>query len=132
MEVLSEKKSSLATIMSQNVSLEIKQEVQNKDKALKNGIDQAKIKVLEISVPRGDKFYLETLKKELKFLENLASEVLEEKVKVRLSEKSEGRISPREREVEVALKDPSVRYFMDLFKARVISVEQVNRTKTKG
>jgi DNA polymerase-3 subunit gamma/tau len=50
--------------------------------------------------------------------ENLSTPIGEEKGK-------------REREVEMALKDPSVKSFMDTFKARVLSVKPVERTEKK-
>ncbi|MFQ5722752.1 MAG: hypothetical protein ACE5GI_09705, partial [Candidatus Aminicenantales bacterium] len=37
----------------------------------------------------------------------------------------------REREMEKALKDPTVRYFMDKFKAQILSIEPIKRTKDK-
>lgn len=37
----------------------------------------------------------------------------------------------REREMEQALKDPTVKYFMDTFKAQVLSVEPIKRVKDK-
>lgn len=37
----------------------------------------------------------------------------------------------REREMEQALKDPTVKYFMDTFKAQVLSVEPIKRAKDK-
>lgn len=37
----------------------------------------------------------------------------------------------REREMEQALKDPTVQYFMDTFKAQVLSVEPIKRVKNK-
>jgi len=37
----------------------------------------------------------------------------------------------REREMEKALKDPTVRYFMDKFKAQVLSIEAIKRTKDR-
>ena len=44
-------------------------------------------------------------------------------------EKEKGK---RGREIEMAMKDPSVKSFMDTFKARVLSVKPVERTEKKG
>ncbi len=38
----------------------------------------------------------------------------------------------REKEIEMAMKDPSVRSFMETFRAKVISVKPVERTERKG
>jgi len=35
----------------------------------------------------------------------------------------------QEREVDIALKDPTVKNFMDTFKAQILSVEQIRKTK---
>ena len=37
----------------------------------------------------------------------------------------------RERELETAMKDPSVKSFMDTFKARVLSVKPIERAEKK-
>ncbi len=37
----------------------------------------------------------------------------------------------REKEMEKALKDPTVQYFMDTFKAQILSVEPIKRAKNK-
>jgi len=37
----------------------------------------------------------------------------------------------REREIEMAMKDPSVQSFMNIFKARVLSIKPVERTEKK-
>jgi len=35
----------------------------------------------------------------------------------------------KERDVDIALKDPTVRNFMETFKAQILSVEQIKKTK---
>jgi DNA polymerase-3 subunit gamma/tau len=37
----------------------------------------------------------------------------------------------KERELDIALKDPSVKSFMDTFKARVLSVKPIERAEKK-
>jgi DNA polymerase-3 subunit gamma/tau len=44
------------------------------------------------------------------------------------SEKAE-KSKKKEREIDIALKDPTVKNFMDTFKAQILSVEQIKRTK---
>jgi len=117
---LQREKSSLAAILSQHSSFKLKDELQDKSS-----------KVLEISFSGGKKFYMDTIKKEMKLVEKVSSEIIGVKVKVKLSEEiiEEGR--KREKEIETALKDPNVQYFMDLFKAQVLSVEPIKRAKDK-
>ena len=55
----------------------------------------------------------------------------EPEMKEPLSPEIEKEKGKRGREIEMAMKDPSVKSFMDTFKARVLSVKPVERTKKK-
>jgi len=118
--VLQEKKSSLAAILAQYSSFK-----------LKDSAPKGSPKTLQISFSGGKRFYLDTLQKEMKLLEGTASEVVGERIKVKLSEEVVEEGSQREKEVEAALKDPNVQYFMDLFKAQVLSVEPIKKAKDR-
>ncbi len=56
----------------------------------------------------------------------------EPEMKEPLSPEIEKEKGKRGREIEMAMKDPSVKSFMDTFKARVLSVKPVERTEKKG
>ncbi|MBN2409683.1 MAG: hypothetical protein JXE07_08095, partial [Candidatus Aminicenantes bacterium] len=89
--------------------------------------------VLEISFPGGDSYYKGTVQREIRALERMASEVVGQKVKVKLAE-SPGPVFPaarREKETDIALKDPSVQAFVDTFKATILSVEPVKGMKER-
>ena len=66
-----------------------------------------------------------------KLLEKVASEVTSHKVNIKISEEIVEEEGKREKEVETALKDPSVQHFMDTFKAQILSVEPITRAKDK-
>jgi len=119
-KVLQKEKSSLAAMLAQYSSFKLR------DRAEKGSAG-----TLEISFSGGKKFYLDALQKEMKLLERIASDIIGEKVKVKLSEEIVEEGSRREKEVEAALKDPNVQYFMDLFKAQVISVEPIKKVKDR-
>jgi len=108
-KTLQKEKSSLAAMLAQHSSFK-----------LKDRTGKGSLKTLEIYFSGGKKFYLDTLQKEMKLLEKVAflEEIIEEG-------------SRREKEVEAALKDPNVQYFMDLFKAQVISVEPIKKVKDR-
>ena len=104
-------KSSLAAMLAQHSSFKLKDDE------------------LEISFSGGKKFFIDSLNKEIKLLEKVASGISGKKVRVKLTEEIVESGDKREKEVEAALKDPNVQYFMDLFKAQVLSVEPMKRAK---
>ncbi len=113
MQSLQKEKGSLAAILAQNSSFKIK-----------DGI-------FEIFFSGGKEYYLDTLQKEIKLLERVSSEVLGQKMSVRISEEIVEKGNKREKEVETALKDPTVQYFIDTFKAQILSVEPIKRAKDR-
>jgi len=128
---LQKEKSSLAAILAQHSSFKLRDEDLDKSHSSDKKIEKASPKTLEIYFSGGKKFYMDTLQKEMKLLEKAASEIIGEKIKVKLSEEIVEEGSRREKEVEAALKDPNVQYFMDLFKAQVISVEPIKKVKDR-
>ena len=108
---LQKEKSSLAAMLAQHSSFKLKDDE------------------LEISFSGGKKFFIDSLNKEIKLLEKVASGISGKKVRVKLTEEIVESGDKREKEVEAALKDPNVQYFMDLFKAQVLSVEPIKRAK---
>jgi hypothetical protein len=128
MQNLQKEKSSLAAILAQYSSVKLKEEESHAPgkKAGKGGS-----KNLEIYFPGRKKFYMDALQKEIDLLEKAAYEIFKEKVKVKISEEVVEKGNRREAEVEIALKDRNVQYFMDLFKAQVISVEPIKRAKDR-
>lgn len=119
-KTLRKEKGSLAEMLAQHSSFK-----------LKDRIGKGSPKTLEIYFSGGKKFYLDTLQKEMKLLSKVASGVIGENVKVKFLEEIIEEGNRREKEVETALKDPNVQYFMDLFKAQVISVEPVKKAKDR-
>ncbi|MFB0565344.1 MAG: DNA polymerase III subunit gamma/tau [Candidatus Aminicenantaceae bacterium] len=128
---LQKEKSSLAAILSQHSSFKLRDELQADGAPGHRSTEPGKGKILEISFSGGKNFYMETIKKEIKLVEKVSSEVVGEKIKVKLSEEIVEGSGKREKEIEAALKDPNVQYFMDLFKAQVISVEPIKRAKDR-
>lgn len=74
---------------------------------------------------------MDTLLKKKKSLEKVVSEVMDTKVEVNIAEEMVEEEGKREKEMEKALKDPTVQSFMDTFKARILSVEPLKRAKDK-
>ncbi|MFZ2053146.1 MAG: DNA polymerase III subunit gamma/tau [Candidatus Aminicenantales bacterium] len=130
---LQKEKSSLAAILSRQATFFIKDEpLDIKFSPEKRFVIDRPI-VLEISFPGGDAYYRGAVQREVRLVEKVASEVLGQKVKVKLAELP-GPASPgrrREKETDIALKDPSVQAFVDTFKATILSVEPVKGTKER-
>jgi len=84
--------------------------------------------VLEVLFASGRGFFVTSIQdKDLRAVERAASEVLGRETKVRFAEESGtdgGPIRPG-RELEAALKDPAVKFFMDTFKAQVVSADPI-------
>jgi len=128
---LQKEKSSLAAILSRQASFRIKDEPLDikfsPDKRFT--IDHPVI--LEISFPGGDDYYREAVHRDIRIVERIASEVFGQKIKVKLGEASGPREARREKETDIALKDPSVQTFMDTFKATILSVEALKGAKER-
>jgi DNA polymerase-3 subunit gamma/tau len=120
LERVQKEKSFLAALLSQSSSFKFR------DKE-----DGEGSKILEIFFSGGKKFFMDTLQKQRKMLEEIASEIARAKVEVKLLEEIVEEEGKREREVEKALKDPTVQNFMDMFKAQILSVEPIKRAKDK-
>jgi DNA polymerase-3 subunit gamma/tau len=129
MDELQKEKSSLAAIFAQQTFFKIRDEALDiKFHPEKRFVIENPV-ILEIAFPAGDDFYREAVHKDIKTVERIASGVLGQKVKVKIEESSVGRENKREKEMELALKDPSVQAFMDTFKAQILSIEPIKRTK---
>lgn len=88
--------------------------------------------ILEISFPGGDEYYREAVERDIRTVERVAAGVFGRKVRVKLGgEAAAPRETRREKESDVALKDPSVQAFMDAFKATILSVEPLKGTKER-
>ena len=120
LERVQREKSFLAALLSQSSSFKFR------DKDEGGGS-----KILEIFFSGGKNFFMDTLQKQKKVLEKMASEIAEAKVEVKLLEEIIEEEGKREKEVEKALKDPTVQCFMDTFKAQILSVEPIKRAKDK-
>ncbi len=128
---LQKEKSSLAAVFSRQTSFQIKDETLDiKFHPEKRFVIENPV-ILEISFPAGEDFYRETVQKDIKTVERVASAVIGQKVKVRLIDAIDGNANKRDKDLELALKDPTVQTFMDTFKAQVLSVEPIKRPKQK-
>jgi hypothetical protein len=91
--------------------------------------------VLEVLFGSGRGFFVTSIQdKDLRAVERAASEVLGRDTKVRFSEESAtdgGPIRPG-RELETALKDPAVQFFMNTFKAQVLSADPIAGREAGG
>jgi DNA polymerase-3 subunit gamma/tau len=129
MKELQNEKSSLAAILAQQTSFKIRDEAMDiKFHPEKRFVIENPV-ILEIAFPAGDEFYREAVRRDIKTVERIASGILGQKVKVKLEESIMARENRREKEMELALKDPSVQAFMDTFKAQILSIEPIKRTK---
>lgn len=128
---LQKEKSSLAAILSRQASFRIKDEpLDIKFSPEKRFVIDHPV-ILEISFPGGDEYYREAVHRDIRTVERIASEVFGQKIKVKLGETAGPRETRREKETDVALKDPSVQAFMDTFKATILSVEPLKGTKER-
>ena len=128
---LQKEKSSLAAILSKQASFRIKDEpLDIKFSPEKRFVIDPPL-IMEISFPSGDEYYRDTVHRDIRTVERVASEVFGQKVKVKLGETALPRETRREKETDVALKDPSVQAFMDTFKATILSVEPLKGTKER-
>jgi DNA polymerase III subunit gamma/tau len=128
---LQKEKSSLAAILSRQATFRVKDEpLDIKFSAEKRFVvDQPA--VLEISFSGGDQYYREAVHRDIRTVERIASEVFGQKIRVKLGEGPGLRENKREKETDIALKDPSVQAFMDTFKATILSVEPLKGTKER-
>jgi DNA polymerase-3 subunit gamma/tau len=91
--------------------------------------------LIEVFFERGKGFYGSTIQeKDVKGVERAAREVLGREMTVRFAEEGGGAAKepPRPtlgREMEAALKDPAVQFFMNTFKAQVLSADPVKSSK---
>jgi hypothetical protein len=114
LEGLQKEKAALAAVLGQYSSFKIKEDA------------------LEILFAGDKKFYLDTVKRDARLIERVASAVTGRKMVLRLLER-EDEVAPRDDspEKEAVLKDPTVQYFMNTFKAQVISVDSVKKPRNK-
>jgi len=120
-------RSSLAAILAQSSSWKVEDEPLD----IKFNHDERFVVsnpiTLHIFFPRGKKELLEVVDKEAKVIEKAATEAAGQKVHVKASEENTPGPRPRESEVDAALKDPTVQYFMDTFRARIVSAEPIRK-----
>ena len=81
----------------------------------------------ELKSPSEKKFAKDTSQQE-KILQEETSEPSGQKIAEGISEEIGEEEGKREREIETALKDPSVQSFMDTFKAQVLSIKPIKRS----
>jgi DNA polymerase-3 subunit gamma/tau len=91
--------------------------------------------VLEVFFGSGRGFFVTSIQeKDVRAVERAASEVLGRETKVRFAEENAsdgGPIRPG-RELESAMKDPAVQFFMNTFKAQVLSADPVSTSREAG
>ncbi len=128
---MQKEKSSLAAIFGRLTSFKIKDEsLDIKFHPEKRFVIDNPV-ILEIAFPAGEDFYRESVQRETRTVERIASAILGQKAKVHIVDSLVGRENRREKETELALKDPSVQAFMDKFRAQILSVEPIKRTKER-
>jgi len=114
LEGLQKGKPALAPILAQYSSFKIKEDT------------------LEVLFAGDKKFYLETVKRDARLIERVASEVTGRKMVLRLLEREdEAAPSGDSPEKQAVLKDPTVQYFMNTFKAQVLSVDPVKKPQNR-
>jgi DNA polymerase-3 subunit gamma/tau len=90
---------------------------------------------IEVIFASGRGFFVSSIQdKDVRAVERAASEVLGRETKVRFAEEGAtdgGPLRPG-RELESALKDPAVQFFMDTFKAQVLSADPVAASRDAG
>ncbi len=124
-------KSSLAAILSRQATFRIKDEPLDIKFSAEKRFVVDHPAVLEISFSGGDDYYREAVHRDIRTVERIASEVFGQKIKVKLGESEGPREIRREKETDIALKNPSVQAFMDTFKATILSVEPLKGTKER-
>ncbi len=82
----------------------------------------------ELKSPSGTKFKKNNFQEE-KVIEEETPEVSNQKINERILEEVEGDKDIRKREIEKAMKDPSVKSFMDKFNAQVLSIKPIKRAE---
>jgi hypothetical protein len=88
--------------------------------------------VLEVVFGSGRGFFVTSIQeKDIRAVEKAASEVLGRETKVRFAEENANDGGPLRpgRELESAMKDPAVQFFMSTFKAQVLSADPVASTR---
>jgi DNA polymerase-3 subunit gamma/tau len=80
----------------------------------------------ELKSPSGKEFSKNTFQQE-KVMEEKVPEASNQKINETIPSKIEEDKGKREREIETAMKDPSVQSFMDKFKAQVLSVKPIKK-----
>jgi DNA polymerase III subunit gamma/tau len=118
LERLAKERAPLAALLAQATSVRIK-----------DGL-------VEVYFERGKGFFGSTIQdKDVKAVEKAALEVLGRETRVRFAEEGEAPKEPPRpspgREMETALKDPTVQYFMNTFKAQVLSADPVKSSKDR-
>ncbi len=90
--------------------------------------------LIEVLFENGKGFFGSSIQeRDLKAVEKAASEVLGREARVRFTEESgpAGEPARPSREVDAVLKDPAVQFFMNTFKAQVLSVDPIKSAKDK-
>ncbi len=118
LERLAKERAPLAALLSQTTSVRIKEGL------------------MEVFFERGKGFFGTTIQeKDVRAVEKAALEVLGRETRVRFAEEGEVPKEPTRpapgREMETALKDPTVQYFMNTFKAQVLSADPVKSAKDR-
>jgi DNA polymerase-3 subunit gamma/tau len=131
LEELQKEKSSLAAILSRQASFRIKDEPLDIKFSPEKRFTIDQPLILQISFSQDDEYYREAVHRDVRTVERIASEVFGRKVKVKLEEGGAVRETRREKETDVALKDPSVQAFMDTFRATILSVEAAKGAKER-
>jgi DNA polymerase-3 subunit gamma/tau len=85
----------------------------------------------EMKNPSGTKFTENTIQKETIRQEKEEPEFHDQKMNEDVSKEIVNQSSKKEREIEAALKDPSVQSFMKMFDARVLSIKPIKRGEEK-
>lgn len=110
LEELQKKKAALAALLVHYSSVKIREDT------------------LEVLFAGDKRIYLDTVQRDLRLIERVASEVSGRKIALRLLEQKENALPGGESpEKEAVLKDPTVQHFMNTFKAQVLSVGPVKK-----
>ena len=128
---MGKEKSSLAAILSREATFRLKDESADIKFSPDKGFILDNPAVLEISFPAGDSVFRDAVHGETRTIERLAAEIIRPESQSQAGRRPRftGNAARKEKAMDTALKDPSVRAFMDVFHGQIFTVEPLSGAK---